>query len=132
MFSEIGLIKDDIDRMTAAVQECNTCNPVFSLKENQMLNATRDIGRANEILGNLEGGRIGSDLSNILEKLAEWVKTLDLGTYAQEGLHALLHFAVDVLIPKLKEYTPTYGDLVIDAIIIPLLKKIDEQWHPSA
>ena len=91
-----------------------------------------DLAKAAALLSQLaDPKRKGSDLSDIFAQLKAWADALDLSGYTMEVLHAMLHFVVDTLLPKLKEYTPIYGDMIIDGVVIPLLKKIDERWHPA-
>lgn len=76
-------------------------------------------------------GRYGSDLSALIDKLIALVKSLNLTSLGGEGLHMLLHLAIDTILPRLRETLPLWGKLAIDHIIIPLLKKLDEQYHPT-
>lgn len=75
-------------------------------------------------------GRYGVNLSEIIEQILAAIKSLDIGNLAGEGLHALIHFLIDTVLPKLKETSPLWAKLAIDHIVIPLLKKLDEGFHP--
>lgn len=71
----------------------------------------------------------GSDLSNLLDKVKEWIDKLELKGMAIEGLHALYHFVVDELVPKLLEKTPTHVDIII-MMLVSFFKKLHDAYFP--
>lgn len=73
----------------------------------------------------------GSDLSVLIDKIVAWVKSLELDSLSREGAHILLHFTIDVLIPRLIEMGPAYSDLILEKVVLPLLKKLDAVFHPT-
>ncbi len=74
---------------------------------------------------------VGSDLSVLIDKLKDWVKSLDLGGFAMPALDALLHYAMEDLLPRLVATAPTYVKVIWLSIVLPLLQKIDEAFHSN-
>lgn len=74
---------------------------------------------------------VGSDLSVLIDKLKDWVKSLDLGGFAIPALDALLHWAMEDLLPRLVATAPSYVKVIWLSIVLPLLKKIDEAIHAN-
>jgi hypothetical protein len=93
-----------------------------------MLSASEKVAEAQAIL---DPPTMGSDLSELIRKLSEWVKSLELGDYGKDGIHVVLHFVMETIVPRIKDWGPTYVDLAMDLIVLPLLKKLDEQFHPA-
>lgn len=76
---------------------------------------------------------MGSDLSVLVDKIVAWINSLDLGSYGRDGVHLILHLLMEVVIPKLVEIGPTSTDMILTMIVLPLLKKIDEDYfHPAS
>lgn len=75
-----------------------------------------------------EPTRIGNDIVNFLKRIQEWAAALGVDQMARQGLDIAYHYALEVLVPKLRELLPTYGDLIMDTIALPLLKKFHDAY----
>jgi len=77
-------------------------------------------------------GLEGIDPEKLIEKLKQLIERLDLNGAAIASLHALYHYVVDELVPKLLEITPNYIDAIITGILLPFLKKIHDAYFPHS
>lgn len=75
-------------------------------------------------------GRYGSGLSELIDKILEKAKELFASGVLGEGMHAAIHFAIDML-KKVAETAPLWQKVLISAFLIPLLESIDKRWHPE-
>lgn len=73
-------------------------------------------------------GVVGNDIADLLTKIKEWAAALNLDGMAKQALDIAYHYALDILVPKLREMLPTYGDLIMDTIALPLLKKLHDAY----
>jgi hypothetical protein len=75
-------------------------------------------------------GTYGSDLSVLIDKILEKAKELFSSGVLGEGMHAAIHFAIDML-TKASATMPVWQKVLITAFVIPLLESIDKRWHPD-
>jgi hypothetical protein len=73
----------------------------------------------------------GSDLSVLIDKLVAWAQTVEFSQIGREAAHVVLHFVMDELYPRALEWGPTWLDMVLSLVVLPLLKKWDESFHPT-
>lgn len=78
-----------------------------------------------------KGGPYGSDLSVLLDKLWAWIKDAIAQQTGGSVQKAVLHFIHGTALPKLKEYTPTMGDVAIDVAIMAIKAWCDSIPEPT-
>lgn len=90
------------------------------------MTADEYIQQARAILNTQHAEGSGQDL---LDKLLEWARQLNLTGMAQDALHCLYHFVVDELVPRIMELTPPNVDIAI-TVIVTVLKKLHDAYFP--
>lgn len=95
------------------------------------------IGEGEQLLAQLDkqpattkGGPYGSDVSVLLDKLWAWIKTA-LANQTGGAQKAVLHFIHETALPKLKDYTPMMGDVMIDLLIMAVKGWCDSIPEPT-
>jgi hypothetical protein len=96
------------------------------------------IETANATVSNLEGlwstkpARVGSDASEwaeyLLKEIQKMLGSVDVVALGKEGVHVILHYVLDTLIPKFTATAPAYVAVLFTTVVVPLLKKIDEAY----
>jgi hypothetical protein len=97
------------------------------------MNAEAKIDEGKKLLAQLDtkqspkaGGPYGSDLSVLLDKIWGWIKTALAQQTGGNVSKTVLRFIYETALPKLKDYTPTVGDVAIDVAIMAI-----KAWHES-
>ena len=73
---------------------------------------------------------VGSDVSDLVDKLKAWLDNLALDGMAGAALHALYHYVADELIPDFVAKSPTKADDFLLRVIAPLLQKLHDAFFP--
>lgn len=76
-------------------------------------------------------GPVGSDLSVLLDKMWAWVKTVLEQQGAGNVKKTVLHYLHETFLPKLKDYTPMLGDIVLDVLILAVKGWCDSIPEPT-
>lgn len=77
------------------------------------------------------GGPYSSDVSVVVRNLIEWIKT-QLASQGNVNIKkTVLHYLHETVLPKLKDYTPMMGDVVIDLLILAVKGWCDSIPEPT-
>jgi hypothetical protein len=76
--------------------------------------------------------RIGSDVSDIVKSLKDWMDGIDLEALGKVGARIVLNFVLDEVIPRVVEQTPVYVDLLLLQVVVPLIKNLLAKIDPVA
>lgn len=79
----------------------------------------------------IKTGPYGSDLSVAVRALIEWIKTQLAAQGDNQIKKAVLHFLHETALPKLKDYTPMIGDVMIDLLIMAVKGWCDSIPEPT-